>query len=179
MAEGETTSPHKRNEIELRFGDGEYLFRFGLKQFAEHDEKCGPIGAVFARVLAGRLKVGDGTEEIGFATHAGYRHTDLRETVRLGLIGGGQGVVNDKPVRVTAVVALNLVERYFDGEPLEEGWKLAAAILTVVCQGYEDRKFKPVLPGESEEEESGEAAPRKGRGGKRRGTAGDSTTPPS
>lgn len=178
MAEGETTSPHRRNEIELRFGDGDYLFKFGLKQFAEHDEKCGPIGAVFARVLSGRVRVGEG-EEVGFATHAAYRHSDLRETIRLGLIGGGQGVVNAQPVKVTAVKALNLVERYFDGEPLEDNWKLAAAILSVVCQGYEDRKFKPVLPGETEEEDEGGRASGNGRRGKLQETAGASTTRPS
>lgn len=161
---------HKRNEVELFFGDGTYLFRFGLKQFAEHDEKCGPLGAVFARVLAGRGQV-MGTD-VGFSTMAAYRYADLRETVRLGLIGGAQGEVDEKPVKVDAVRALKLVERYVDGQPTEDTWKLAAAILTAVCQGYDAKVFTPVLPGDEDEEASPD-----GEGGKGGATATASITP--
>lgn len=161
----------KKAEVELFFGDGSYLFRFGLKQLEEHDEKCGPLGEVFARVLRGRGKMPDGTP-VSMSHLGGYRHVDLRETVRLALIGGGQGSVNEQPVKVDAVKARVLVERYFDGRPMEENWKLAAAILEATCVGYEEPdRFQPLMPGDQPDEEVGEARP-----GKSEAAASDAST---
>lgn len=114
-------------EVMLAFGDGDYLFRLPLKQISELEEKSkAGIGAIFARVLQGRIMLKENGEMIGLPTHAGYFLSDIRETIRLGLIGGGA-----KPVEVS-----KLMERYVDGTPLRDQWNLAAAILAATIEGY-------------------------------------------
>lgn len=135
-------------QIELEFADGTYLFRLNLPQIAELETKCGiegkpsGIGAIFARVLKGRYVLTDGTT-LGNPEEAEYRVHDITETIRLGLIGGGQGVVNERPVKVDPITARRLVENYVVNRPLKEGWSIAAAILGACCEGYEDPEAPP------------------------------------
>jgi hypothetical protein len=117
---------HVVSEIILDFADDKYLFRLGLKQIAELQEKCNAgIGAIFARVLQGRMVMPNG-DQFGNPMQSAYRHEDLRETIRLGLIGGG----------LDPVKAFKLIERYIDGQPLRLAWDLAAAILAACIEGY-------------------------------------------
>lgn len=114
-----------KNEVWLEFGDGDYLFKLKLPQLAELQEKCSAgIGTIYMRVT-----VGD------------YRVEDLFETIRLGLIGGGRGVVAEQEVIVNDLKAKGLVKTYCD-RPLDELHKYAAAILGACVVGYkaEDRK---------------------------------------
>jgi hypothetical protein len=123
-------------EVLLEFGDGEYLFRLGLKQIAELQEKCGSgLGVIFARVIRGRIEISP-SKTLGVPTHGEWKYEDLRETIRLGLIGGGAGTVADREVKVTAMLAKTLVERYIDDIPKREAWTIAAAILTACIEGY-------------------------------------------
>ncbi|WKL57237.1 gene transfer agent family protein [Asticcacaulis sp. ZE23SCel15] len=82
-------------QIEAIFGDGPHTFRLGIKQLIELQEKtdCGP------RLLLSRLQTGT------------WRIADLRETLRIGLIGGGMSPYD----------ALSLVDRY-----AIEGWLIEA-----------------------------------------------------
>lgn len=73
------------------WGDSEYVFRLPIGQMRELQEKC-DAGPQF---LLSRVSSGE------------WRVDDLRETLRLGLIGGGL-----KPDK-----ALTLVRRYFDPFP--------------------------------------------------------------
>lgn len=121
--------------IDLAFADGTYRFALGLAQIQEVQVKCkAGIGAVYARVVQGRL-----TDDIsiGHPAYAAYHQEDLLETVRQGLIGGGSGLVDGQEVKVGALRANELVERYFLPLPLVEQWKLAAAILYAKIEGYE------------------------------------------
>lgn len=126
-----------RTHIDLKFADGEYRFALGLAQIHELQTKCGVgIGALYARVLQGRLP-DDVT--VGHPAYAGYHVGDLVETIRQGLIGGGEGRVDGEVVKVTAMRANELVERYgpgADGVPLSDMWNLAAAILFAKIEGY-------------------------------------------
>lgn len=122
--------------LELKFGDGEYLFDLKLPQLAELQEKrgCG-IFRLYGRVLRGRL-VFQGVAVADPADGEAYAE-DLFETIRLGLIGGRRGLVDTKEIEVTALTASKLVERYCHTAPLRESWALAAAILAARVEGFD------------------------------------------
>ena len=85
------------------FGDGVYMFRLDLERWRELQDKTG-LGPW---ALAKRVVAGD------------WRVDDLRETLRLALIGGGLDWLS----------ALKLVERYFDPAPLARHMPLVVQIL--------------------------------------------------
>src|SRR5215207_6058651 len=91
--------------ITLVWGDGEHKFRLAIGQLRELQEKtsAGPI-EVLDRLATRRWRV-----------------DDVRETVRLGLIGGGL-----EPIK-----SLSLVKHYIDDRPLMESISTAQAILMV------------------------------------------------
>ncbi len=94
----------------IAFGDGDYLFRLPLKWLVELEAKCDSgIGAIYARVLT-------------------FQHssTDVCETIRCGLIGGGCETTKAK----------KLIETYVDGFPLDDAHKLAISILAGCVHGY-------------------------------------------
>lgn len=123
-----------QTHIDLAFADGTYRCALGLEQVNELQEKCkAGIGAIYARVLQGRVS-DDIT--IGHPAYAAYYQADLIETVRQGLIGGGQGIVDGVDVKVTSLRANELVERYLLPMPLVDQWNLAAAILYAKVEGY-------------------------------------------
>ncbi|AYJ87671.1 gene transfer agent family protein [Sphingomonas paeninsulae] len=80
-----------QTHIDLLFGDGEYTFKLGLRQILAIEEKCGPIGEVFARLLKGRYVGNVDGSGIGLASEGAFRVDDIMETIRQGLIGGGAG----------------------------------------------------------------------------------------
>lgn len=124
-----------QTHIDLAFADGEYRFALGLEQINELQNACGDgIGAIYARVLQGRVA---SDVNVGHPGYAAYKLADLVETVRQGLIGGGQGLVNDQPVKVEAMRANQLVANYLHAMPLAKQWDLAAAILYAKVEGYE------------------------------------------
>lgn len=128
MARPETQAEYKPRSVDLYFGDAYYTFALGLEQIAELQEKCGAgIGAIFARVLAGRILLpGAARKQVGIPTAGAYRYEDLRETTRLGLIGGGM-----KPTDARV-----MVERYVDTRPIKEAWDIGASILTALIEGF-------------------------------------------
>lgn len=96
--------------ILLPFADGVYAFALIWGQLQELQEKtdAGPL-ELYNRVLGGT-----------------WRYADVRETIRLALLGGGEGWVgadlgddgqpteNALPIKVTDVIANKLVRRYVD-----------------------------------------------------------------
>jgi hypothetical protein len=133
--------------LTLHYGDGEYLFDLKLPQLAELQEKCGAgVFKVYSRVLRGRYLL-EG-ETVALTGEGEAFVEDLFETIRLGLIGGGRGIVNGKEVPVSAMTAKLLVERYSHPAPLRESWATAAAILGARIEGYVPPKKKapPVKP---------------------------------
>ncbi len=97
--------------ITLPWADGSHSFRLAIGHLRELQDKCnaGP-----AEVLA-RL------------TSGSWRVDDIRETLRLGLIGGG----------ATPMDALVLVARYVDDRPLMENVFPAQAVLLAAVVGEE------------------------------------------
>lgn len=98
--------------ITRAWADGDHAFRLGLAQLLELQEKtdAGPM-ELYARLTGLRWRV-----------------QDLRETIRLGLIGAG----------ATPHAALALVARYVDARPLLESAPLALDIITAALALPED-----------------------------------------
>lgn len=115
-----STQPVSVTEIELKFGDGDYMFRLPLPQLDRLQTKCGAgIGTIYRRVVEGE-----------------WHYQDIIETVREGLIGGGGGTVAGLPVTVNPTQATDLINAYVVGRPMSEAWVLAKAILGACIIGY-------------------------------------------
>lgn len=130
-------------EVELAWGPGVFTFGLKAKQIEELERICKEgIGRICMRAFSG----------------VDYNYTMLRETIRLGLIGGG----------TAPVTAAELVNTYVDGQPIDppadpsSTLKTATAILKAVHFGWEDLPDAP--PGEplkaTEEPTSDYSAPR-------------------
>jgi hypothetical protein len=100
-------------QINLPWADGDYAFRLGIGELEELDDKLkiGPLPLY--------KKLVDGT----------WRAPEVRETLRVGLIGAGM-----KPVE-----AGRLVKRYVDDVPdWFENARVASAIVGAIFSGWED-----------------------------------------
>jgi len=95
----------RHGAVELDWADGTYTFRLGLAEIEEIEEKRDM--SLFA--LARRLSPAE----------RDARFADVREVLRLGLIGGGM-----KPVD-----ALTKVRRYIDERPIDENRDVAYAVV--------------------------------------------------
>jgi hypothetical protein len=115
----------RHGTIEMDWADGTYTFRLGLAEIEELEDKRDL--SLFA--LARRLS----------PSERNARLADIRETLRLGLIGGG----------MVPIDALTKVRRYIDERPLEDN---RDAAYSVVLAGLM-RVFtleKDAAPGEQE-----------------------------
>lgn len=103
-----------RTSVVEFFGDGEHTFDLVDKDWAlliELERAVGPILPFFGRLREGNFKV-----------------ADLRETIRLALIGGGKSPKD----------AFRLVGTYFDMNPVGEHLPLAIAITGAAVFGVSD-----------------------------------------
>jgi len=110
--------------IDIVWGDGEHRFRTRLKEWREIQDKCGSGLIEIMDRLAGRR----------------WKVDDVREPIRIGLIGGG----------MTPSAAHALVVSYVDQRPLAESVQTAFAILMAAIVGVPEDKV-----GKAEAEESG------------------------
>src|SRR5262245_31460204 len=97
-------------EIELTWGDGEHKFNIAkLKLILELEENCkAGVAEIYYRISNGK-----------------WKWEDIRETLRLGLIGGG----------ATPQQALRLINRYCDDRPWTESLLTAQAGLIAAMDG--------------------------------------------
>jgi hypothetical protein len=123
------------NTIDIDFADGTYTFALPLERIDELQRKTGTgIGAIFARVIKGFVRVGD---DIALNPGAAeFYAIDLIETIRQGLIGGGKAVVDGAEIKVDSTLAKRLIKNYIESRPLSEAWELAGSILGAVIVGY-------------------------------------------
>ncbi|NBJ13339.1 gene transfer agent family protein [Microvirga arsenatis] len=119
--------------VSFDWADGEYTFRLAIGQLRELQDKTG-VGpyALLARLI-------DGT----------WRVDDLRETIRLGLIGG----------KVDPLKALGLVRTYVEGRPLAESVNPAKAILSAAIFGNPEDPVGKQKPEETDRATDGSASP--------------------
>ena len=103
------------------FGDKTYTFRLTPPMVVELQHLTGVgIAALYHRVM-----------------NAQFHLTDLIETIRLGLIGGG----------LSPVIAQRLIDAYAYGRPIMEIFPLAADILDAAWSGTPDPDTTPALAG--------------------------------
>lgn len=126
-----------QNFIDLEFADGEYRFALGLEQIDELQLKCADsgIGEIYGRIIEGAVRGPDGTIVLQ-PMSAGFRAEDLFETIRLGLIGGGSGEVDEQSIKVDPRLARRLMKNYVYNRPMIEAWQIAASIMLAVVSGY-------------------------------------------
>lgn len=118
------------SQVSLKWADGDYTFRLRIKHLIELQEKCdaGP-SYILARLQQGAWHV-----------------EDVREPIRLGLIGGGL-----EPVK-----ALKLVERYVDDQPLMQNAMIAEVIVSAAIVGVEEEKPPKPLAATDQSQSSNE-----------------------
>lgn len=104
----------RNGSVSFAWGDGDHVFRLGLGELRELQEKSG----VSPFTLYDRLR--DGHPMVD----------DAREVLRLGLIGGGA-----KPIE-----ALTLVRRYADDAPLAVSTAPALLALTAALLGVAEEE---------------------------------------
>lgn len=133
--------------IELKFADGDYLFALPLPQLRELQRLCGAgIFTIYGRVMKGRYLLGD--QPVAVPEEGEAFVDDLNETVRLALIGGAKGLVNDEEVTVSPLRARQLVDTYcYPAVPLRETWSITAAVLATCMVGFDPPAAKKKAPG--------------------------------
>jgi hypothetical protein len=99
--------------VTLVWGDGEQIFNIAkIKQALELQDKCNSgVGTIMQRLMSGTFFI-----------------NDFRETIRLGLIGGGMA-----PEK-----AFTLVKRYVDERPWKESVLVATAVISSAVVGIPD-----------------------------------------
>lgn len=104
-------------EVPLKWGDGEHTFNVAkLRCVLELEEKCNcGFAQIYQRLAEGK-----------------WYFNDIRETIRLGLIGGGKD-----PDR-----AMTLVNRYVDERPFAENVLVAQAIIFGALVGVKGDNFE-------------------------------------
>lgn len=118
--------------VSLDWGDGEHEFNIAkIKEALELEDncKCG-VAEIFERLKSGKWYV-----------------NDIRETLRLGLIGGGK-----EPVK-----ALMLIRRYFDDRPWQESVQTAMIVLMAAMVGVPGDQIGKTADSDSTEKKT--AAP--------------------
>lgn len=135
--------------VDLAFADGEYRFWLPLPQIFELQRKTGETSPL---VLEERLRaaIGQDGEEFVFAGGGAAMVEDVRETLRLGLIGGNRGLVDGQEIEVGPMLAKQLVDQYaYPARPLAEGVVLSWRVLHAAVFGIRltPKKAEPGAPG--------------------------------
>jgi hypothetical protein len=131
--------------VEIDFADGRYRFWLPLPQVVELERKTGDTSIL---VIEERLRAAIGVEEneggeprFVFLGGGAAMVSDVRETLRLGLIGGGSGMVDGQEVEVGPNTARQLVDAYvYPARPLGEGVVLAWRVLHAAIHGVQLKK---------------------------------------
>lgn len=121
-------------QVEMVWGDGDHVFNIAkIGQLLELEDKCAAgIMEIFDRIRNNKWKV-----------------NDLRETIRLALIGGGK----------TPVEAITLIKRYFDDRPLQENVIMAQIILMAAIVGVPGDEVGKENAEETKTEETNASSP--------------------
>ncbi|MCT8002386.1 gene transfer agent family protein [Sphingomonas sanguinis] len=145
--------PRRVTWIEVPFADGIYRFTLRLPQIEELERTLGyigrdgaripmGIGAIFARLAKGRAFLSNGEpdwsslgEAEALASEIAIR--DSIEVIRLALIGGNRAIVNGIESGVPPQRALQLIDAYIVGQPVEDAWHYAFAIVGALIFGVE------------------------------------------
>jgi hypothetical protein len=115
--------------VEAEFADGEYVFWLPLIQVAELERTTGTPMLAIEESL--RPAIGKDVDDAFHFTGGGAATVkQIREVIRLALIGGNDGMVDGEKVEMGPHAAKHLVDAYvYPARPLGEGAVLAWRIL--------------------------------------------------
>lgn len=126
--------------ITSKFADGEYRFWLPLPQVFELER--GTETSILA--LEEKLRPGIGQDSEGIASFLGgglATVKEIREVVRLGLIGGNHAMVDGEATEIGPIRAKELVDNYvYPTRPLAESAALAWSILSAAIFGVRLKK---------------------------------------
>lgn len=122
------------------FGDGEYRFWLPLPQVFELERACDcSVLEIEERLRGGIGQTADGIPHFLGGGTASVK--EIRETIRLGLIGGNSGMVDGQEVEIDPLRAKQLLDLYcYPARPLAEGAALAWLILSSAIYGVRLKK---------------------------------------
>lgn len=128
--------------VHLTFADGEYRFWLPLPQAVELERKTGSsILAIEERLRAAigvDGELGDPDPTFLFLGGGTATVTDVRETLRLALWGGGGGLVDGQEIEVGPNMARQLVDAYvYPARPFSEGVVQAWRVLHAAIHGIQ------------------------------------------
>lgn len=126
--------------IIANFADGQYRFWLPLPQVFELERNCDTS----LLAMEERLRAGIGQDAEGRAVFLGGGSAgvkEIRETIRLALIGGNHAVIDGEQAEVGPIRAKELVDAYtFPSRPLAESAALAWDILSAAIFGIRLKK---------------------------------------
>ncbi len=134
---------------ELGFADGTYRFWLPMPQILELERKCGgkSVFAMFDQIGAG---LGLSEDRPVYLGGGSAMVTDIREVIRLALIGGNSAMIDGEEKQIGPNAARQLVEDYvYPARPLVEAQHLAWAILHAAINGIEVKKKAEPVKGKS------------------------------
>lgn len=131
--------------VTITFADGEYRFWLGLPQIVALERACGDVSILTIEERM-RAAIGQDGDEFIFLGGGSAMIADVRETIRLALIGGNHALTDAGEVEVGPIRAKQLVDEYIcPARPLSEGVVIAWRILHGAIFGVRlDAKKKPV-----------------------------------
>ncbi|UAB76957.1 gene transfer agent family protein [Erythrobacter sp. SCSIO 43205] len=146
--------------IDLDFADGRYRFWLPLPQIMELERKTDASILTIEERLRGSIGAEGSKDDPTFLFIGGGSATiaDVRETIRLGIIGGDNAVVEGQEIEVGPNLARSLVDNYvYPARPMAEGVVLAWRILHAAIHGVQlsDKKKAESEPGEMNDSEKG------------------------
>lgn len=139
--------------VDLKFADGEYRFWLPLPQVVELERKTDTSILVIEERLRGAIGAEGSQDDPVFVFLGGGSAMvgDVRETLRLGLIGGNSAMVEGRQIEVGPILAKQLVDDYvYPARPFAEGVVLAWRVLHAAIHGVELKK-KAKAPSEAQD----------------------------
>lgn len=137
----------------LPFGDGEYHFWLGLEQAIELERLAEtPVAELEVQLrMATRITPEGAFEYIGGGPGANI----VRHIIRLGLIGGNNGIVDGDEAEVGPARAKALIAAYvWPARPMAEAIAVAATIVFAAVWGIDLKKKQQLDDAEAEEARS-------------------------
>lgn len=97
-------------EVVTKFADGEYRFWMAMPQVIAFETEHGSILDFYGKLSVSMGQTADG--EFKFVGEKGPSCAAMRDYIRLALIGGNQGLVDEGEIEVNAVKAKDLIDTY-------------------------------------------------------------------
>lgn len=135
--------------VELKFADGDYRFFLPMREIVQLERECDKSVIQMCDEMGQSLGMLPGSETAHFIGGGPTRYVEIRNTIRLALIGGNKALVDGEEKEVGPLTARTIVETYVDGRPVSETLPVAWAVLNAAVMGVSLKKKDTAADGES------------------------------